>query len=169
MKKWIVLLVLFLFVTGCAGTQIKYEAQPFTPPPKSEAYKIPADPFTGIPLPEPTYLKKDSSGKYIVCKKEEAEVAAFTTKDIHNLTIRIVYYRDLNVALENQINLHIQRENLLINFVIDVNILKELYRQMNVDLQNKVSSDKMMFNLEKGGYIAVIIGMLIEMGILIAK
>jgi hypothetical protein len=168
MRKWIALLVLFLLV-GCAGTHVKYEKQPFTPPPKSEAYKVPADPFIGIPLPEPTYLKKDPSGHYVVCKKEEAEVAAYTTKDIHNLTIRIVYYRDLNVALENQVNLHIQRENLLINLVVDVNILKELYREFNVDLQNKASSDKTMFNLEKGGYIAVIIGLLIEMGLLIAK
>lgn len=168
MRKWIALLFLLLLV-GCAAP-LKYEKQVFTPPPKAEAYKMPSDPFTGIPLPEPTYLKKDpSSGHYIVCKKEEAEVAAYTTKDIHNLSIRIIYYRDLNVALENQINLHIQRENLLITLVIDQNILKELLREFNVDLQNKIHSDKMWWNVEKGGYIAVIIGMLIEMGLLIAK
>jgi hypothetical protein len=168
MKKIAILLAILFLATGCA-TQIPYTKQVFTPPPKADSYKLPADPFTGVPAPTMIYLKKDATGKYVVCPKEEVELYAFTSTELGKITIRLNYYKDERPQLENLVNLHIQRENLLIDLIVDQNVLKELLREMNVDLQNKINSDKMWWSVEKGGYIAVILGMLIEMGILIAK
>jgi hypothetical protein len=139
---------------------VKYEPLKFNPPAKAEAYKLPPDPFANIPAPVPIYLKKDATGKYITCKAEEADIVAFTGKDLNTITIRITYFKNLMPQLENLVNLHIQRENGLIDLIIDQNILKEFYREMNVEWQNKAHKDKILGDIEKAGLWLVIIGQL---------
>jgi hypothetical protein len=170
MKRYLLLFVLLLLVvSGCATVQEKYEPRPFTPPVKVPEYKLPVDPFANTSPPEMIFLRKDTSGKFVVCPKEEAELSAFTAKELQKITIRLQYYKTITSQLEDLVNIHIRRENVLIEVIIDQNILKELNREMVVDLRNKMSSDQFWNKLEKGGYVAVIIGLLIEMGVLIAK
>jgi hypothetical protein len=170
MKKWIALALILVWITACAGPKMTYTPTPFTPPVKSPEYKLPPDPAAGIPAPEPIYLKKDAAtGKYVICKKEEVELYAFTSKELNKITIRLDYYKNVLPQLENLVNIHIQREGVLIDLLVDKNVAKELFKELYVEMYNKNITDKNMFNMEKGGYIAVILGILIEMGILIAK
>lgn len=167
MRKYFALLIVLLGVVACSST-IKYERQAFTPPPKVESYKLPASPLSEMSAFDLVFIKKDSAGRYVTCPKAEAELTAFTAKDLNKVTLTIQYYKEMTPQLENLVNLHIQRENLLIDFIIDQNFLKELLREFNVDLQNKAASDKTWWNVEKGGYWGVIIGLIIEAAILAA-
>jgi hypothetical protein len=167
MKKYLVLLVILFALTACAQT-IKYKRQPFTPPKKAEAYKLPASPLSEMSAFDLVFIKKDPIGRYVTCPKAEAELTAFTAKDLNKVTLTIQYYKEMAPQLESLVNLHIQRENLLIDFIVDQNFLKELLREWNVDIQNKAASDKTWWNVEKGGYWGVIIGLIIEAAILAA-
>ena len=170
MKKWIALAMILFWITGCAGTKLVYTPQPFTPPAKSPEYKLPPDPTAGIPAPTPTtYFKRDATGKWVECPKEQAELSAFTSKELNKITIKLEWVKTILPQLEGNINLHIQHENNLIDIIVDKNTAKEIYRELYVEMYNKALSDKNLFNVEKGGYIAVIIGLLIEAAILAAK
>ncbi len=155
MKKVIVLLAGLLLLTGCATTQLKYEPHSFTPIPKVEAYKLPEDPFKEPPVP--VYLKKDTSGKYITCQKEEAELVAYTGKELNKIVLRLEYLKTVNADLEKLVNIHIQRENVLIDIVTDQNTAKEIYREILVDLQNQIKGQK----IDQAGQWVIIIGQLI--------
>jgi hypothetical protein len=154
MKKLLTLLAVLSILAGCATTQIKYEKQPFTVIPKVEAYKLPPDPFTEPPVP--IFLKKDATGNYIFCQKEEAELVAFTSKELGKITLRIGYLKEISSELEKLVNIHIQRENLLITIIVDQQTAKEIYRELIVDLQNYSKGQ----SLEKTGQWAIIIGQL---------
>jgi len=166
MKKLLMLLLLVTFILiGCATEPIKYEKQSFTPPPKQEEYKLPADPFANVPAPVFIYLKKDTDGRYIVSSKEEVEVYAFTPTELQKITLRISYLKEVNTQLVDLVNIQIRRGNVLIDLFVDQQIAKELYREINVDLQNQMKHDKAWNTVEKGGLWAIIIGLIIELGI----
>lgn len=155
--KLLILVITLAILTGCAST-IKYEKQPFTPIPKVEPYVLSADPFTEPPVP--IYLKKGDrfdEQKYVLCPKEEAEVIAFTSKELNKITLRIAYLKDLNSDLVKLVNIHIQRENVMIDIITDQNTAKEIYRELLVDLQN-ASKWK---SAEKVGLWTIIIGQLV--------
>lgn len=155
MRKLLLLFVGLLFLAGCAGTQLKYEPHSFTPIPKVEAYNLPEDPFKEPPVP--VYLKKDTSGKYITCQKEEADLVAYTGKELSKIVLRLEYLKTVNADLVRLVNVRIQRENILIDIVTDQNTAKEIYRELIVDLQNQNSGK----SIEKAGLWVIIIGQLI--------
>lgn len=164
MKKfgmWILWVVAsFILLVGCATTpQVIYTPQSFTPPAKVEEYKLPADPSG--PAPTPIFLKKGTDGKYTPCKREEADLTAFTSNDLDKITARIVYLKDINGQLVELVNIQIRRGNVLTELIVDQQMAKEIYRQLNVDLQNQVAHDKNWNSVEKGGLWAIIIGQLI--------
>jgi PBP1b-binding outer membrane lipoprotein LpoB len=166
MKTLAVLIFVAFLLVGCAGTQVKYEPQTFTPPNKVPLYVPPADPFDKSPAPVAIYLKKDTTGKYVVCPREEADIEAFTSKELDKITLRIHSLKVTNAQLVELINIHVMRENVLIDIIVDKNIAKELYRQLFVDMQNKMSQEDFMHKLQQGGYWAVIVALLIEVGVL---
>ena len=168
MRKLIALVPILLFLLiGCAGNQIKYEPRPFTPPAKVPDYKLPLDPFANTPAPVGIFLKKDPSGKFVLCPKEEATIVGYTSKELDRITLRLQYLKTQNTQLVELINIHVMRQNVLIDIVIDKNLVTEIYRQLFVDMQNKMSSEQFWNKVEKSGQWLVIIGLLIEMGILV--
>jgi len=154
MRKLLVLLVALFILAGCATTQLKYEKQDFITPPKVEVYKLPLDPFTEPPVP--IFLNKDTAGKYILCQKEEAELVAYTSKELGKITLRIAYLKEVNSNLERLVNIYIQRENVMIDIITDQQTAKEIYRGLIVDLQNQNKGQ----SVEKVGMWAIMIGQL---------
>jgi len=158
--KFITLIVCLLLLAGCASVpQLKYEKQPFTPPPKSEEYKLPSIDF-GDP-PKAIFLAKQSDGNWKEVTKEQGELIAYTSKEHDKIVVRIQYYKEMTPKLVDLVNIHIKRDNLLIDLVVDQQTAKELYRELLVDVQNQAKSDKGWNTAEKGGLWAIIIGQLI--------
>lgn len=158
--KFITLVVCLLLLAGCASApQLKYEKQTFTPPPKSEEYKLPTIDF-GDP-PKPIFLAKQSDGNWKEVAKEQGELIAYTSKEHDKIVVRIQYYKEMTPKLVDLVNIHIKRDNLLIDLVVDQQTAKEIYRELLVDVQNQAKSDKNWNTAEKGGLWAIIIGQLI--------
>ena len=166
MKRFYLLLIVLFVLVSCATTQKTYTPQVFTPPTKSPEYKLPEDPFANIPAPVSIFLKKDSSGKYVLCSKEEAEIVGFTGKELNKIVLRLDYYKTQLPQVAQLVNLHIQREDLLINLIVDQNILKELFREMYIEAYNKGESQQFWNKVQQGGYWAMIIALVIEIAML---
>lgn len=81
---------------------------------------------------------------------------AFTSKELGKITLRIGYLKEVSAELEKLVNIHIQRENLLITIIVDQQTAKEIYREIVVDLQNLNKEQ----SLEKVGSWAIILGQL---------
>lgn len=164
MKYVVLLLALVVLLAGCASvTPIKYEPQAFKPPSKTEEYKLPPDPFASVSPPVFIFLKKGLDGNYVVCSKEESEFAALAPKELDKITLRISYLKDINGKLMELVNVQILRGNVLIDLISDQQVAKEIYRQIMVDFQNQANHDKNWSNVEKAGYLAIIIGQLVAL------
>ncbi len=159
MKK-LLILTIFLFLFGCATTeQLKYERQTFTPPQKTEEYKLPSIDFGEAP--KPIFLAKLKDGNWKEVSREEGTLIAYTSKEHDKIVIRLQYGKEIIPKLVDLINIQVRRGNVLVDVVMDQQTAKELYRELLVDVQNKAKSDKAWDTTEKGALWLVILGQLI--------
>src|SRR4030042_3298414 len=162
MKKLLFLLPVFcLFLAGCAATnKLTYEPIKIAPPPKSQPYVLPSDPCKGTAPPEAIFLKQQPDGTFQKVSPEQADVIGYVEKEHNKIVLRLSYYKELVPQLEKLVNIHIEIENRQIDLIINQDLLKELYRQLYIEVHNQGITDKQWGTLEKGGLWLIILGQL---------
>ena len=162
MKKFIMLLLVFLVLVGCAE-QMKYTPPVIPKPEKIPAYVPPEDPTVKLEPPKPLFLKRDPNDplKWVECKKEEAILIAYFPQEHDKIVLRLQYLKSMNDSLVKLVNVYIDINNIRIELQMDHQLAKEVYKQMWIDSENRLSSQKLLGNVEKAGLAAVIVAQLI--------
>jgi len=155
MRKFLLVILAAMLISGCAT--MKYEPPKLDLVKKIPEYKLPEDPFVAAGPPVPLFLKKDTTGKWIECSKEEAIVIAYIPKEHDKIVLRIQYLKDINAALVRLVNIHIDITNVKSELERDQLLRAEIYKEMWTDAVNQGIISKTWNDVEKGGLTAIII------------
>lgn len=169
-KTFVLFFCCFFLFFGCAPL-MKYEPPKIEASKKIEPYKLPEDPFSKVDPPKAIFLAKADTinlpgSFWKEVSKEQAELVCYTAREHNKIVLRLQYYKELVPQLENLINIYIQINNVRIELQVDERLAKEVYKQMWIDAVNKGIIDKRWANFEKAGHWALILGLLVEVGIL---